>query len=148
MAHILWFSKFWNLIGESIRDLSSLLNYYGEERIMKIKQDATKYMQQFQDIKVGNPTIEADYTFTSFSSLLLFICGLELDFSWLMYWQRQTVSTGFIQRHYLHVSFHNHCHVLGNDSSHLIFKVLCTLSFPLWSFLLRIYLQTCLQSSF
>lgn len=60
MAHILWFSKFWNLIGESVRDLSSLLNDYGEDRIKKIKQGAAKCMQRFQGIKVDNPTVEAD----------------------------------------------------------------------------------------
>lgn len=47
-----------------------------KDRIKTVKQDATKYMQKFQDIQLDNPIAEADYAFISpFSSRLVFCEG-------------------------------------------------------------------------
>lgn len=127
MAHILWFSKFSNLIGESeisasITELSSLLNDYGEDRIKKIKQDAAKHMHKFQDMKADKPTAEADHAFTSsFSSILRFTGGLLLHFSSVTYGQRETGQTSpvnFLQKYHLYlfrsIQDDSYCHILGD----------------------------------
>lgn len=79
MAYILWFSKFSNLIGESqipVHQSKNCLVYWMimKDRIKIVKQDATKYMQKFQDIQLDNPIAEADYAFISPFSSLLFFC--------------------------------------------------------------------------